>query len=305
MKMIPRNDPTITAPISRNKRRHHRYCDNSTVIVLSVMAIVTIILSFLFARSVMILSSNNDNSSDSSSTDKVSLLTDEGRDALVLRRRIIIKEESPPTNNGDDDNNKYSASTLLIHTKLGDITIHFTPEYSGMSSIQYIIDVVHNAAATAKVIDYASRVRAAVECQQCKFYRAETSLLLQGIIAYHSPILPSSTTVNLGPCPIINANYDIPNTKGCPPHDPNCGCHGPIMTRGMVGWAGGKAGPDFFIVTHATPVEWWENQHTVWGIIRDDVSLMVVESVYDMPAQNRNGMRMLDEEIHFTFELVD
>jgi hypothetical protein len=77
------------------------------------------------------------------------------------------------------------------------------------------------------------------------------------------------------------------------------------MTRGMVGWAGGKAGPDFFIVTHATPVEWWENQHTVWGIIRDEVSLMVVESVYDLPAQNRNGMRMLDEEIHFTFELVD
>jgi hypothetical protein len=81
----------------------------------------------------MILSSNNDNSSDSSSTDKVSLLTDEDRDPLVLRRRTIIKE-SPPNSNGDDDN-KYSASALLLHTKLGDITIHFTPEYSGMSTI--------------------------------------------------------------------------------------------------------------------------------------------------------------------------
>lgn len=219
-----------------------------------------------------------------------------------MRRRTIIMKESPPTNNRVDY--KYSASALLIHTHLGDITIHFTPEYSGMSSIQYIIDVFHAAASTAKTADDASSV-GAVECEQCKFYRAETSLLLQGIIAHHSlsSIVLSSKTVSIGPCPITAK--DIPNAKNCPPHDPNCGCHGPIMTRGMVGWAGGKSGPDFFIVTHATPVEWWEYQHTVWGIVRDEVSLMVVESVYDMPAHSRNGMRMLDEEILFTYELVD
>lgn len=290
--------------MSRSKRRI-RHRDTSilspSVIVVSAMAIVTIIMSFLLARSVMILSSNSSSSGSGSSSN-----TD--KEALLLRRRTIVKEESrqpnyylpSPTNNGHGgggDDYKYSASALLIHTQLGDITIHFTPEYSGMSSIQYIIDVFH-AASVAKTTDASV---GAVECEQCQFYRAETSLLLQGIIAHHHHHHPFKT-VNLGPCPLA---ANIPNTKGCPPHDPNCGCHGPIMTRGMAGWAGGKSGPDFFIVTHATPVEWWEYQHTVWGIIRDEVSLTVVESVYDLPAQSSNGMRILDEEIHFTFELVD
>ena len=225
-----RRDPTITAPISRSKRHRDTSILSPSVIVVSAMAVVTIIMSFLLARSVMILSSNNDHSSSSSSGSS----SNTDKEALLLRRRTIVKEEESrqpnyylpsPTNNGHGggDDYKYSASALLIHTQLGDITIHFTPEYSGMSSIQYIIDVFH-AASVAKTTD-ASSV-GAVECEQCKFYRAESSLLLQGIIAHHSP----SKTVNLGPCP-INANYDISNTKGCPPHDPNCGCHGPIMTQ--------------------------------------------------------------------------
>ena len=73
-----------------------------------------------------------------------------------------------------------------------------------------------------------------------KFYRAEKQLLLQGIISEG----PRNKVV-LGPCP--NPDYK-PKSK-CPSHDPNCGCHGPIMTKGMVGWAGGGGGPDFFINT--------------------------------------------------------
>ena len=41
----------------------------------------------------------------------------------------------------------------------------------------------------------------------------------------------------------------MPAGRKCPSHDPNCGCHGPIMSKGMVGWAGGSAGPDLFIYT--------------------------------------------------------
>ena len=29
-----------------------------------------------------------------------------------------------------------------MKTKMGDITVHFTPEYSGPESIQYVLDVV-------------------------------------------------------------------------------------------------------------------------------------------------------------------
>mgnify|MGYP004300881927 CR=1 FL=1 len=41
----------------------------------------------------------------------------------------------------------------------------------------------------------------------------------------------------------------MPAGRKCPSHDPQCGCHGPIMSKGMVGWAGGSAGPDLFIYT--------------------------------------------------------
>ena len=76
-----------------------------------------------------------------------------------------------------------------------------------------------------------------------KFYRAEKDLLLQGILAPAAGT--ASVRVELGPCPVA----DYKSAARCPAHDPNCGCHGPVMTRGMVGWAGGGGGPDFFINT--------------------------------------------------------
>jgi len=71
------------------------------------------------------------------------------------------------------------------------------------------------------------------------------------------------------------------------------------MTKGM---AGGGGGPDFFIDTHERPVEWWERQHTVWGEVRDEESLGVVQTFYDLPA-HLTSMRMLDEEVEFYLEL--
>jgi hypothetical protein len=50
-------------------------------------------------------------------------------------------------------------------------------------------------------------------------------------------------------------------------------------------------------------VDWWENQHTVWGMIHDDASLSVVENMYALPTHT-DGMRMLDEKIAFSIELI-
>jgi cyclophilin family peptidyl-prolyl cis-trans isomerase len=75
-----------------------------------------------------------------------------------------------------------------------------------------------------------------------------------------------------------------------------------LNARGMVGWAGGGSGPDFFINTYLQPVEWWEHQHTVWGQIKDEESLQLVERIYKLPATLK-GMRMLDEKIEFQVEL--
>ena len=125
-----------------------------------------------------------------------------------------------------------------MRTSLGDVTIHFTPELSGESSIGYVADVILAAASSGG------------GCERCEFYRAEPNMLLQGVIA-HRPSAASRddvAVVRLGPCPI--ENY-VPENE-CPKHDPDCGCHGPVMTRGMVGWAGGGSGPDFFINTHVS-----------------------------------------------------
>ena len=56
-----------------------------------------------------------------------------------------------------------------------------------------------------------------------------------------------------GDCP-AGANAD--RSRKCPSHDPNCGCHGPIMSKGMVGWAGGSSGPDYFIYLGTGPATW-------------------------------------------------
>lgn len=40
----------------------------------------------------------------------------------------------------------------------------------------------------------------------------------------------------------------------------------------------------------------------MWGQIRDDASMKVVESTYDLPA-HMSGMRMLDQKIEFSIEL--
>lgn len=99
-----------------------------------------------------------------------------------------------------------------------------------------------------------------------RFYRAENQFLLQGSIEPH-PNYNDRNAVEKGPCPPgVNLEAEFPD-RPCFEHDPNCGCHGPIMKKGDVGWAGGGVGPDFFIVDSPRPVIHWAHDHTVWGRI--------------------------------------
>jgi hypothetical protein len=72
-----------------------------------------------------------------------------------------------------------------------------------------------------------------------ELYRSEKNFLVQGRIS--CPPGSSHPKVVKGDCP---AGIPPDKSRRCPSHDPNCGCHGPIMSKGMVGWAGGSAGPD-------------------------------------------------------------
>lgn len=35
-----------------------------------------------------------------------------------------------------------------------------------------------------------------------------------------------------------------------------------MMTKGMVAWAAGDTGPDFFIDNYKRKADWWGTQHT-------------------------------------------
>ena len=119
-----------------------------------------------------------------------------------------------------------------------------------------------------------------------QIYRSE-SFLMQGRIA--CPALKAK--VVKGSCPEGIAP-DL--SRHCPSHDPQCGCHGPIMTRGMVGWAGGGSGPDFFVYTGAAPASHWAHDHTVVGMV-DEQGMRALEQLHALPtkANSPGGMTML------------
>lgn len=167
--------------------------------------------------------------------------------------------------------------TLVLTTKLGDIRIVLRPDLSKES------------------VDYVRKVAETQSCQRCTFYRAEKPGILQGVL--------SSSKVQAayvkGACPAGSESV----VNDCPTWDKNCGCHGPVMTRGMVGWAAGQMGPDFFISDYFKPAQFWGTQHTVWGELQDETSLALLDTVWTLPAHDQGGLTMLDEPLHFEMSL--
>ena len=78
------------------------------------------------------------------------------------------------------------------------------------------------------------------------------------------------------------------------------------MTTGMVGWAGGGTGPDFFINVFDKPVDWWGQQHTVWGVLEDEESLNRIRNhILHEPVKNQGGMNLLEQPFGFQMSIVD
>ena len=101
--------------------------------------------------------------------------------------------------------------SMTFKTSEGDIRIKLRPDLS-LPSVQYIQKLLNDPS----------------PCSNCRFYRAEKPGILQGILKKKN--VPPNTI--LGDCPegLVGKKHD------CPAHDPNCGCHGPIMTKGMIAW---------------------------------------------------------------------
>mmetsp|Transcript_57060 Transcript_57060/g.131013 ORF Transcript_57060/g.131013 Transcript_57060/m.131013 type:complete len:313 (-) Transcript_57060:357-1295(-) len=136
-----------------------------------------------------------------------------------------------------------------------------------------------------------------------ELYRSEKDFLVQGRISCTGSSLTAAPKVVKGGCP---AGAAVDTARRCPSHDPSCGCHGPIMTKGMVGWAGGSAGPDFFIYTAAMdtarcPVggcaaTHWSRDHTVFAMVADDATWATINELYSLPVRP-GGMTFFREKI--------
>jgi len=134
-----------------------------------------------------------------------------------------------------------------------------------------------------------------------ELYRSEKDFLVQGRIDCPSGgAAPVPPHVVKGSCP---AGVAPDGKRACPSHDPNCGCHGPVMSKGMVGWAGGSAGPDLFIytATHSCAVggcaaTHWSRDHTVFAEVADDATWVAIEDLYALPVR-RSGMTFFAEKI--------
>ena len=178
------------------------------------------------------------------------------------------------------------SSILTLQAPLGNIRIRLRPDLSP-ESVDYVRSVVQSGTCDA---------------HSCRWYRAERPGILQGVLKSGTHATESGRAIApnavFGNCPAEYQNV----TQVCPPHDPRCGCHGPVMVRGDVGWAGGTAGgPDFFVNTHDRPAVHSGNQHTVWGHVdaEDDESFATIAKCWELPSRDSGGMRMLVEEVPF------
>eukprot|EP00798_Chlamydomonas_sp_ICE-L_P004629 gene4629-14821_t len=105
--------------------------------------------------------------------------------------------------------------------------------------------------------------------QTCQFYRAEPRFLLQGSM---QAFIPANNQTTPGP---------------------------KFMERGDIGWAGGFSGPDFFIYLGDQPATHWNHDHTVWGLVADEESLKVAETIVNLAASapKPGDMHMLTNRI--------
>ena len=162
-----------------------------------------------------------------------------------------------------------ATTSVPLEDELGDVidkamhraglTDESLAQLSGVPAGRILDAIDYRSDLSPESVDYIHRLVKHVSqpgqpCRNCRLYRAEKPGILQGILR-HPNVAPSTT---LGSCP---SGFDTVKND-CPKWDANCQCHGPVMTKGMVAWAAGKSGPDFFIDNYPSPAKWWGTQHT-------------------------------------------
>lgn len=147
--------------------------------------------------------------------------------ASTVRGAVDASTRSSSVNNSAADGAKTGSTTttttadyITLQTPHGSIRIILRPDLSP-ESVDYVRSLIES-----KTCDD----------QSCRLYRAEKPGILQGILksgADADPLVAVQPNKVFGQCP--EKYRDV--KQDCPSHDPNCGCHGPIMVKGgECGW---------------------------------------------------------------------
>ena len=227
----------------------------------------------LLIRNKMKMNNNANDKIKDQLKDNLQIAVDAAKNIALLQDKVNHQPSEESINNKKE--------VLILTTKIGEIRIVLRSDLSPES-----VSYVRQMATTPNA------------CGRCNIYRAEKPGILQGVIA--SPTI-SIENIPRGSCPV---GYEqVPNE--CPEWDNECNCHGPTMTKGMVGWAAGATGPDFFIDTYEREAKWWGTQHTVFGEIQDTESFNVIRTIYNtLPTHEQSGLTHLNEPLHFTLSLT-
>jgi cyclophilin family peptidyl-prolyl cis-trans isomerase len=147
-------------------------------------------------------------------------------------------------------------------------------------------------------VDYIHRL-VQQQCATCSFFRMITNETeKEGILlgTLKNDMVPLNTQPGI--CP------DIDKTKTNANCTTDCGCHGPILERGMVGWVGGTAGgPEFFVNLHNDPlITDVGSKHTIFGQVVDYESFDLLVQFLDEDTSFKES-QVLDDVIHFHLEL--
>jgi len=158
---------------------------------------------------------------------------------------------------------------VALKTKFGELRIRLRPEWH-LPSVRFVQRAALTDSCTVK----------------CELYRAEPGFLLQG--AMRAIVEPNKRCRQFRSGP-----------KECTDDAARPG--GSVMEKGDVAWAGGSAGPDFFIMMSKSPN--FGASHTVWGSLADresmDLALQLVKGKIS-PTVKPGEMRILDEPVRFT-----
>eukprot|EP00241_Pyramimonas_parkeae_P018323 CAMPEP_0114284502 /NCGR_PEP_ID=MMETSP0059-20121206/4682_1 /TAXON_ID=36894 /ORGANISM="Pyramimonas parkeae, Strain CCMP726" /LENGTH=344 /DNA_ID=CAMNT_0001405327 /DNA_START=304 /DNA_END=1338 /DNA_ORIENTATION=+ len=161
-------------------------------------------------------------------------------------------------------NNARMIEKVSLHTPYGNITVRLRRDWAP-ESVRYVSTLAVQDACTVA----------------CNFYRAEVVPDGWGVDGFWGPPY-ALLQGGLRGVPGI-----VPPNQGETGDYMHSSTYPPVMKRGMLAWAGGGKGPDFFIAT-ASHDEWGLG-HTVWGEVDDETSLHVVDAVVALPTRTQPG----------------